>query len=142
MLTWCVFRDSVSRTTSTQPDRARQILEKIEARLAIDPVFPPWYRHSFRRRWYFATSRLAVQDDPVNRDLLLEMGAQNATDRAVLNTILNTFGRKSARLLILAWLWWRFRPVLADRPGNNRVGEILDCAFSKDRQRKNMKKPA
>jgi len=110
VLTWCVFPDSVSRTTSTQPDRARHILEKIEARLASDPVFPPWYPHAFRRRWHFATSRLAVQYDPVNRDMLLEMGAENATDRTVLNYLLDTFGRNSARVLILVWLWWRFRP--------------------------------
>ena len=128
-LTWCVFRDSVSRKTSTQPDRARQILEKIDTRLGTDPVFPTWYRHAFRRRWYFATSRLAVQDDPVNRDLLLEMGAQNGTDRAVLNYILNTFGRKNARALIVAWLWWRFRPFSLTGLGTTALARYWAALF-------------
>jgi glycosyltransferase involved in cell wall biosynthesis len=131
LLTWCVFSDSVSRTTSTQPDRARQILEKIEARLAADPVFPPWYQHAFRRRWHFATSRLAVLDDPVNRDMLLEMGAQNAADRAVLNYILDTFGRKSARVLILAWLWWRFRPFSLTGLGTTALARLWSKIFQK-----------
>ena len=131
VLTWCVFPDSVSRKTSTQPDRARHILEKIEARLAADPVFPPWYQHAFRRRWHFATSRLAVQDDPVNRDMLLEMGAQNAADRAVLNYLLNTFGRKSARVLILVWLWWRFRPFSLTGLGTTALARYWGAVFQK-----------
>jgi glycosyltransferase involved in cell wall biosynthesis len=131
VLTWCVFPDSVSRTSSTRADRARQILEKIEARFAADPVFPPWYRDAFRRRWYFATSRLAVQDDPVNRDMLLEMGAQNAADRSVLNTLLNTFGGKSARALILAWLWWRFRPFSLTGLGITALARYWGAVFQK-----------
>jgi glycosyltransferase involved in cell wall biosynthesis len=111
VLTWCIFHDSVSRKTSTEPARAHQVLEKIEAQLASDPHFPAWYRDAFRRRWHFATSRLALQDDPINRDLLITMGAQNTADRTALNYILNTFGRNIARALILGFLWWRFRPL-------------------------------
>ena len=131
VLTWCVFPDSVSRTTSTQPDRARQILEKIEARLAADPVFPQWYQHAFRRRWHFATSRLAVQNDLVNRGMLLEMGARNAADRTVLNYLLDTFGRKSARMLILAWLWWRFRPFTLAGLGTTALARSWGAVFQK-----------
>ena len=130
-LTWCVFRDSVSRKASTQLDRARQVLEKIEARLATDPVFPTWYPHAFRRRWYFATSHLAVQDDPVNRDLLLGMGAQIPGDRAVLNSLLNTFGRKGARVLILAWLWWRYRPFSLIGLGTTALARYWGGLFQK-----------
>jgi len=57
-----------------------------------------------------ASVTASAQDWEVNRDMLLEMGAQNAADRAMLNFLLNTFGRNSARVLILVWLWWRFRP--------------------------------
>ena len=128
-LTWCVFPGSVSRTTSI--NNARQILEKIETRLASDAVFPMWYRRAFRRRWYFATSRLAVQEEPINRVLLAEMGAQNATDRAVLNCILNTFGRKSARVLILAWLWLRLRPFSLVGLGTTVLARYWSLHFQK-----------
>jgi glycosyltransferase involved in cell wall biosynthesis len=150
VLTWCVFPDSVSRTTSTKPDLAREILEKIETRLASDPVFPTWYRDAFRRRWQFATSRLAIQSNPVNRDLLMAMGARNAADRAALNRVLNIFGRKTAGTLIMAWLWWQFRPfsltglattalarswgrVRKDRPRDHEKASrpVLDRPYSK-----------
>jgi glycosyltransferase involved in cell wall biosynthesis len=111
VLTWHIFPDSVSRKTSTETDRAQQVLEKIEARMAVDPVFPRWYRDVFVRRWRFATSRLAVQANPVNRHLLMDMGAQNATDRALFGFVLKVFSARSARFLILAWLWLRLRPL-------------------------------
>ena len=129
-LTWCIFPDSVSRTTSTNLCTANP-REKIETRLASDPVFPTWYPHAFRRRWHFATSRLAIQENPVNRDLLLEMGARNKTDRAVLNYLLNTFGRKSARVLILAWLWWRFRPFSLTGLATTALARYWGSRFSK-----------
>jgi hypothetical protein len=40
----------------------------------------------------------------------MDMAAQTSRDRTVLNYVLDTFGRNAARVLILAWLWWRFRP--------------------------------
>lgn len=109
VLTWCIFPDSVSRQASTKSARARDILGKIETRLTADADFPSWYRDAFRRRWCFATSRLAVEDNPINLELLMGMGAKTATDRTVLNFLTNVFGR-SARILILGWLWLRFRP--------------------------------
>jgi glycosyltransferase involved in cell wall biosynthesis len=110
MVTWCVFPGGVSRKTSTQPDRAKQLLATIISRLATDPAFPDWYADAFKRRWHFSTARLALEENPVNRKLLIDMGAQNSQDRAALNYLLDTFGRKAARVLILGWLWWRFRP--------------------------------
>jgi glycosyltransferase involved in cell wall biosynthesis len=109
VLTWCIFPDSVSRQVSTQATRAREILGKIEARLTEDADFPPWYPEAFRRRWRFATSRLAIEDDPINLELLIDMGAQNATDRTVFNCLTRLFGR-NARIPVLGWLWLRFRP--------------------------------
>jgi glycosyltransferase involved in cell wall biosynthesis len=110
VMTWCVFRGGVSRTTSTHPDRAKQLLATITARMAADPAFPDWYADAFRRRWHFSAARLALEDNPVNRELLIDMGTQNSQDRAALNYFLDTFGRNAASVLILGWLWWRFRP--------------------------------
>jgi len=110
VMTWCVFPGGASRTTSTHPDRAKQLLPKIISRLATDPAFPDWYADAFKRRWHFSTARLALEENPASRELLIDMGAQNDGDRAVLNYFLNTFGRKTARVLALGWLWWRFRP--------------------------------
>ncbi len=110
VLTWCVFPDSSSRKTATEIDRARPLLSKIEARMAADPVYPPWYRDIFVRRWHFSASRLAVRSNPINRDLLMGMGAQNALDCAVFDRVLKLFSERAARLLILVWLWLRLRP--------------------------------
>jgi len=128
-LTWCVFPDSVSRKISTR--RAREVLEEIEERLAADSAFPAWYRDAFRRRWHFATSRLALQDEPVNRELLLEMGAQSASDSAVLKCLLHTFGIKKARLLILIWLWQRFRPFSLTGLATTAIARYLEALFQK-----------
>jgi glycosyltransferase involved in cell wall biosynthesis len=110
MLTWCIFSDSVSRKTSTESDRARRVLGEITARMTADAVFPHWYQHVFVRRWRFSIARLAVQESPINRDLLMDVAGRSAIGRTFLSSILNTFNRQSARVLILAWLWLRFRP--------------------------------
>ena len=110
VMTWCVFPGSVSRTTSTRPERAKQLLTTIVSRLTADPAFPGWYADALKRRWHFSTARLALEENPPNRELLIDMGAQNSGDLAALNYFLDTFGRNIARVLILGWLWWRFRP--------------------------------
>ena len=76
VMTWCVFPGGASRTTSTRPERAKQLLTTIISRLATDPVFPDWYADAFKRRWHFSTARLALEEDPANRELLIDMGAQ------------------------------------------------------------------
>src|SRR5262249_15687164 len=43
VMTWCVFPSGASRTTSTRPDQAKQLLATIISRLATDPAFPDWY---------------------------------------------------------------------------------------------------
>lgn len=110
VVTWCVFPGGASRTTSTRPERAKQLLTTIISRLATDPTFPDWYADAFKRRWHFSTARLALEEDPANRDLLIDMGAQTSGDRAALSYFLDTFDRRTARGLTLGWLWWRFRP--------------------------------
>jgi glycosyltransferase involved in cell wall biosynthesis len=109
-LTWFIFPDSVSRKTATETDRARKILDTILTQMAADPVFPAWYPELFARRWRFSTSRLAVESKPVNRALLLELGAPHAIDRVVFGFALNMTNKRIARFIMLAWLWLRFRP--------------------------------
>ena len=110
VVTWCVFPDSASRKTATEIDRARLVLSKVKARMAADPVYPPWYRDVFVRRWHFSTSRLAVKSTPINREVLMGMGAQNAIDRAFFRGVLKLFSGQAGRFFLLAWLWLRFRP--------------------------------
>ena len=134
VMTWCVFPGSVSRMTSTRPDRAKKLLAAIAARLAADDTFPDWYRDAFDRRWHFSTARLALQENPVNRDLLMDMAAQSSRDRIVLNYVLDTFGRKAARVLILAWLWLRFRPFSLAGLATTSIVRSFDTSFHKPLQ--------
>ena len=134
VMTWCVFPGSVSRTTSTRPERAKQLLAAINTRLAADDTFPDWYREAFERRWHFSTARLALQENPINRELLMDMAAQTSGDRTALNYVLNTFGRNAARVLILAWLWWRFRPFSLAGLATTSIVRFFDASFHKPLQ--------
>jgi glycosyltransferase involved in cell wall biosynthesis len=109
--TWVVFQGSVSRATALDPQRARRCLDAVPALIAADPAFPSWYADAFRDRWRFATCRLALETDPIDRELLLTMGARSAAERAELARTLAWPRRKLARVVILARLWYRFRPV-------------------------------
>ena len=133
VMTWCVFSGGVSRTTSTRPERAKQLLTTIVSRLATDPAFPDWYADVFKRRWHFSTARLALEESPVNRELLIDMGAQTSADRAALNFFLNTFGRKTARLLALGWLWQRYRPFSLVGLATTSTARWIGALFGKPR---------
>ena len=75
---WVVFPDSVSRKTALDPQRAQHILDVVPALIAADPGFPPWYADAFRDRWRFATCRLALAAEPIDRELLRTMAAGTA----------------------------------------------------------------
>ncbi len=107
---WVVFRGSVSRRTALELQRAEYILDVVPSLIATDPSFPRWYAGVFRDRWRFAVCRLALQENPICRTLLLAMGARSAKERAELERILRLPGRMLTRLLILAVLWHRLRP--------------------------------
>jgi glycosyltransferase involved in cell wall biosynthesis len=108
--TWVVFPDSVSRRTALDPARAQDALETVPARLAADPVFPKWYPRVFQNRWRFATSRLALEAEPINYALLSTMGVRSRLDDIVLAKLCPRLHPKGARLTALAWLWFRLRP--------------------------------
>ena len=107
---WMVFPDSVSRKTALDLQRTKYILDVVPTLIAADPGFPSWYADAFRDRWRFAACRLALQADPIERSVLLEMGAGSAAEKAKLESILAWPHRNLARLAVLAWLWYRLRP--------------------------------
>jgi glycosyltransferase involved in cell wall biosynthesis len=107
---WVVFPDSVSRKTALDLQRTKYILDVVPTLIAADPGFPSWYANAFRDRWRFAACRLALQAEPIERSVLLEMGAPTAAEKAKLESILAWPHRNLARLVILARLWYRLRP--------------------------------
>jgi glycosyltransferase involved in cell wall biosynthesis len=107
---WVVFPDSVSRKTALDLQRTKYILDVVPTLIAADPGFPSWYADAFRDRWRFAACRLALQADPIERSVLLELGAPTAAEKARLESILAWPHRNLARLVILARLWYRLRP--------------------------------
>jgi len=106
---WVVFPDSVSRRTATDLQRSKYILDTVPSLIAADSDFPSWYATAFRDRWRFAACRLALQSAPIDRAIILELGALSAAEKAKFEWIL-TLPRQAARLVILAWLWYRLRP--------------------------------
>jgi glycosyltransferase involved in cell wall biosynthesis len=107
---WVVFPDSVSRKTARDLQRSNYILDAVPELIAADFGFPSWYAAVFRDRWRFATCRLALQEDPIDRAVVLELGAGSTTEKAKFESILALLPRRAARLVILAWLWYRLRP--------------------------------
>ena len=107
---WVVFPDSVSRKTARDLQRSNYILDAVPKLIAADSGFPSWYADAFRDRWRFAACRLALQADPIDRAVVLELGAGSAAGKAKFESILALLPRRAARLVILAWLWYRLRP--------------------------------
>jgi glycosyltransferase involved in cell wall biosynthesis len=107
---WVVFPDSVSRRTARDLQRSKYILDAVPKLIAADSGFPSWYADVFRDRWRFATCRLALQADPIERAVVLELGARSAAEKAKYESILGLLPRQPARFVLMAWLWYRLRP--------------------------------
>jgi len=107
---WAVYPASYSRQAASDLARAQSFLDQIPARLAADPVFPSWYPTVFADRWRFATSRLALDAEPIDHARVMAMGARSQLDRMVLRVIWILPGRWLARVTTLAWLAMRLRP--------------------------------
>ena len=107
---WVVFPDSVSRTTARDLQRSNYILDAVPKLIAADSGFPSWYAAVFRDRWRFAACRLALQADPIDRAVVLELGAGSTAEKAKFELILALLPHRAARLVILAWLWYRLKP--------------------------------
>jgi glycosyltransferase involved in cell wall biosynthesis len=107
---WVVFTNSVSRRTVRELQHSKYILETVPTQIAADSGFPSWYANAFRDRWRFAACRLALQENPIDRTVVLELGARSAAEKAKFESIMALLPRQPARLVILAWLWYRLRP--------------------------------
>ena len=107
---WVVFPDSVSRHTARDLQRSKYILDAVPKLIAADSGFPSWYADAFRDRWRFATCRLALQADPIERGVVLELGARSAAEKAKYESIMRLLPRQPARFVLMAWLWYRLRP--------------------------------
>lgn len=107
---WAVYPASYSRQAASDLDQAKSFLDQIPARLAADPAFPPWYPAVFAERWRFATSRLALDAEPIDHERVMAMGARSQLDRIVLQAIWALPSLWLARLTTLAWLAMRLRP--------------------------------
>jgi glycosyltransferase involved in cell wall biosynthesis len=107
---WAVFPDSVSRRTARDLQRSKYILDTVPSLIAADSGFPSWYAAAFRDRWRFAACRLALQAAPIDRAVVLELGPRSAAEKAKFESILAWLPRRAARLVLLAWLWYRLRP--------------------------------
>lgn len=120
---WCVSRDSASRKTAVDIEKARSILETIPKRIAADPDFPAWYADAFERRWRFATLRLALEDGLPDPSFMELMAVRSAADRRALNFISRLPGHRLRRLIALAWFWHRCRPY--------RLRDLFSTALSR-----------
>jgi hypothetical protein len=107
---WCVNLASFSRTSALNPDRAQAILEAALPRFAGDPIFPSWYPELFGRRWRFAVSRLALESNPIERDLVVTLAGISRFDRVALQHLMALRPAALARVATLTWLWGRLRP--------------------------------
>ena len=107
---WVVFPDSVSRRTARELQGSKYILDTVPGLIAADSGFPSWYAAAFRDRWRFAACRLALQANPIDRAVVLELGARSAAEKAKFESIMALLPRHATRLVILALLWYRLRP--------------------------------
>jgi len=109
---WRISSLSVSRQASLTLEKATGILHTMPTRIASDPLFPTWYPDLFRRRWRFASSRLATESTPINYTILQSMFPDSALDIRMLKCIRRCLARSRLleKLAIMAWLAIRLRP--------------------------------
>jgi glycosyltransferase involved in cell wall biosynthesis len=107
---WNIFSGGLSRAAALDLRRARQFLVDFPRIISADPKFPEWYADLYKKRWRFATSRLALEARPVDAELLRAMGGPERIDQVVLATLSPYLSRSPVRLAALAWLWFRLRP--------------------------------
>ena len=109
---WRVIKESESRKIARDLSRAREFVDTICSRIAADPDFPPWYVPLFRDRLSFAFCRLAAEEEPIDYDMLNELGRRTRLDESLFRALrLLVPVRALQRLAILSWLAFRFRPV-------------------------------
>jgi len=106
--TWYVSTAGVSRSTALT--QGEEVLHAAPAIIAADPVFPAWYAELFKRRWRFATARLALERRPFDRDLLRVMGPRAPWFRTLLECVWTVLPAAAGRFVTLSLLWLALRP--------------------------------
>lgn len=108
--TWVVFSASQSRSVALDLDKTRYFLDAVPSWIAANSGFPAWYADAFRNRWRFGACRLVLQERPLDREFILAVGARSTTEFATIKKIM-TLPDRLARMMILALLWYRLRPI-------------------------------
>ena len=108
--TWVIFSDSHSRSTALDRRKTTYYLDAVPSWIAADPTFPPWYAEVFRNRSRFSACRLVLQRMPLDREFILAVGARSSAESAAIEKIM-ALPDRLARIVILALLWYRLRPV-------------------------------
>lgn len=105
---WCVSGAGASRSTALT--QGEDVLRTVPPIIAADPAFPAWYSDLFKRRWRFATARLALERKPFDRPLLRTMGPRAAWLRSLLEGAWTVLPAPVSRFVTLAVLWLTLRP--------------------------------
>jgi glycosyltransferase involved in cell wall biosynthesis len=108
-LVWRVSARGLSRAQAADPAATLHTLAAALQRMDADSVFPRWYLAVFERRWRFSVSRLAAQSRPMNRAVLVRVGARGPVGRAILG-VAAALGGPFGRLISFGWLSLRERP--------------------------------
>jgi len=109
-LVWRVSARGLSRAQAADPAATLNTLAAALQRMQADSAFPRWYLAIFERRWRFSVSRLAAKSRPMNRAVLVRVGARGPVGRAILATAA-ALGGPLGRLISLGWLSLRERPI-------------------------------
>jgi hypothetical protein len=106
------MKASESRKIARDLGPARQFIDTICGRIAADPDFPPWYVPLLRDRLSFAFCRLAVEEEPIDYNMLSELGSRDRLDQSAFSALRRLVPVRSLqRLAILSWLALRLHPV-------------------------------
>jgi glycosyltransferase involved in cell wall biosynthesis len=108
--TWVVFSASQSRSIALDLDKTRYFLDAVPSWIAADSDFPAWYADKFRDRWRFGACRLVLQKRPLDREFILAVGARSTAEKVAIKKVM-TLPDGLARIMILALLWYRLRPI-------------------------------
>lgn len=121
--TWCVSVAGASRSTALT--QGEDVLRTVPPIIAADPAFPAWYAELFKRRWRFATARLALECKPFDRVLLRVMGPRTPGLRHLLEVAWTILPAPIARFATLAILWLTLRPTSLTRVAASAVAHRL-----------------
>ena len=109
-LVWQISSGGASRSLASNPEKSLNVLDFALQRLRDDSVVPSWYPPLFECRWRFGLGRLAINAEPMNREVLKHVAARGAFGRAILG-LAAAMGGRVGRVLALGWLVLRERPM-------------------------------